>query len=509
MARTPDPLVLLRRHFGYPGFRPGQEELVRAVLAGRDALGVLPTGGGKSVCYQVPALALGGLCLVVTPLVSLMEDQVRRAREAGLRADFLSAGQDAATRRTVLQAARARGAGALFVAPERLGIPAFREALAGADVRLLAVDEAHCISEWGHDFRPAYRRIGALRDAFAAPLLALTATATPRVRDDVTASLRLRDPLRVVKSFDRPNLAWAVRPGGPVSERARSVHRLLRRVRGPAVVYAPTRKAVDHVRDALAAFGTVAEAYHAGLPASERTRVQGAFMDGACRVVVATNAFGMGIDKADVRMVAHIQLPSTLEAYYQEAGRAGRDGAPAWCVAFHGRRDGALGRTFLDRAHPPERRLARLHGVLRRLADARGVARLTLGEASAALGRGALPEDAWAGMMALERCGAVRWLDGGPGPADGTGEPSDGSLLFRVGVRNRVDLAPAARLRRVSHTKLQAVRGYARTRGCRRRAVLAYFGEEAPPRCGGCDRCLRGSASQPLLEDSPVPWIDI
>jgi ATP-dependent DNA helicase RecQ len=505
----PDPLALLRRHFGYPGFRPGQEELVRAVLSGRDALGVLPTGGGKSVCYQVPALALGGLCLVVTPLVSLMEDQVRRAREAGLDADFLSAGQDAATRRSILEAARSRGSGVLFVAPERLGIEAFREALAGADVRLLAVDEAHCISEWGHDFRPAYRRIGTLRDAFPAPVLALTATATPHVRDDVTASLRLRDPLRVVRSFDRPNLSWAVRPGGSVAARARSVHRLLRRVRGPAVVYAPTRKAVDHVRDALAALGTVAEAYHAGLAAEERTRVQGRFMDGACRVVVATNAFGMGIDKADVRMVAHVQLPSTLEAYYQEAGRAGRDGAPAWCVAFHGRADGALGRAFVDRAHPPARRLARLHRSLRAWADGSGVARFPLREACAVLGRGALPEDAWSALAALERCGAARRLEDPAGSPEGTEDPSDGFQVIRVGVRVRADLAPAVHLRRVSRAKLGAVRGYARTRGCRRRAVLAYFGEDAPPHCDGCDRCLRGSAPRSLEETNQVPWTDI
>jgi ATP-dependent DNA helicase RecQ len=504
-----DPLAILRRHFGYPGFRPGQEELVRAVLEGRDALGVLPTGGGKSVCYQVPAVALGGLCLVVTPLVSLMEDQVRRARAAGLEADFLSAGQDAATRRRVLEQARSRGTGLLFVAPERLGIPAFQRALAGADVRLLAVDEAHCISEWGHDFRPAYRRIGTLRDPFAAPVLALTATATPRVRDDVAESLRLRDPLRVVRSFDRPNLAWAVRPGRSVTERARSIHRLLRRVRGPAVVYAPTRKSVDHVRDALAAFGTVAEAYHAGLPAAERTRVQEAFMGGGCRVVVATNAFGMGIDKADVRVVAHIQLPSTLEAYYQEAGRAGRDGDPAWCVAFHGRDDGVLGRAFVDRAHPPARRLARLHRTLARWADDRGVASFRLREACSVLGRGALPEDAWGALGALERCDALRWLDGASGSLEGTEDPTDGSQVIRVGVRVRAVLAPAIHLRRVSRAKLKSVRGYARTRGCRRRAVLAYFGEEAPPRCGGCDRCLRGSAPQSLEEKKRVPWTDI
>jgi len=505
----PDPLELLRRHFGYPGFRPGQEPLVRAVLAGRDALGVLPTGGGKSVCYQIPALALGGLTMVVTPLVSLMEDQVRRAREVGLAADFLSAGRDAGTRRSVLGAARAGAIQALFVAPERLEVRSFQEALAGADVRLLAVDEAHCISEWGHDFRPAYRRIGSLRERFRAPVLALTATATPRVREDVRESLRLSAPLCVVRSFDRPNLSWAVRPGGSLRDRAGRAHRLLRRVRGPAVVYAPTRKAVEHVRDVLAGFGTVAQAYHAGLPAAERSRVQAAFMEGGCRVVVATNAFGMGIDKADVRTVVHVQLPSTLEAYYQEAGRAGRDGEPAWCVAFRGRGDGALGRAFVDRAHPPRRRLARLHRLLLRIADESSVARLALRDAARSLGRDAPPEEAHGAVMALERCGAVRLLADGQGGVDGTGDPSDGSLILRVGVRTRADLSVAVRLRRASRVKLRAVVRFARTRGCRRRAILAYFGEDAPPRCGGCDRCLRGATPPLLGEQSQHPWTDI
>lgn len=287
-----DPREILRRHFGYADFRPGQEDLVRAALSGRDALGVLPTGGGKSVCYQVPALCMDGLCLVLTPLVSLMEDQVRRAREVGLRADFLSAGQGVDQRRSTLRRAGAGGLDVLFVAPERLGTPGFLDALREAKVGLLAVDEAHCISEWGHDFRPAYREIGRVRGAVGAPVLALTATATPRVRVDIEGSLALRDPLRVVHSFDRPNLSWAVRTGGNLPNRCRAIHRLLRRVPGVAVVYAPTRGAVEDVRDVLASFGVRAEAYHAGLPADERTRVQQSFMADGCRVVVATNALG-------------------------------------------------------------------------------------------------------------------------------------------------------------------------------------------------------------------------
>ena len=473
----PDPALLLRRHLGYDAFRPGQEDLVRAVLAGRDALGILPTGGGKSVCYQVPSLALGGLTLVVTPLVSLMEDQVDRARGAGLRAAHVSAAQTAAERRATLAQATSGALDILFVAPERLELMSFREALVAADVRLLAVDEAHCISEWGHDFRPAYRRIGVLRGTLACPTLALTATATPAVRDDVLGSLALTRPLVVVRSFDRPNLSWWVLRGRALSERVAGVYALLRRLPGCAIVYAPTRRAVERVRDGLAGRGLATEAYHAGLPGPERSRVQAVFMNGACRVVVATNAFGMGIDKPDVRAVMHVQLPGTLEAYYQEAGRAGRDGGPARCIAFHTRADKRLSRLFVDRTHPPVRELRALHRRLLRHADARGVVHLDapeLGWAEALVGEW-LEDTGTGALAALERVDAVRGVTSSTSPA--------------IGVRRRWNVATALRLRRGALAKVEAVQGYARGRGCRRRALLSYFGEDAPPRCGSCDRC--------------------
>ncbi|MDP2955667.1 MAG: RecQ family ATP-dependent DNA helicase [Longimicrobiales bacterium] len=503
-----DPRALLSRHFGYAAFRPGQEELVRAVMAGRDALGVLPTGGGKSVCYQVPALALGGLTLVVTPLVSLMEDQVRRAADAGLRAAHLSAGQAASVRRSTLERARAGDLQILFVAPERLGMEGFLDALGPAGVRLLAVDEAHCISEWGHDFRPCYREIGRVRSLVRAPVVALTATATPHVRLDVAASLGLRDPLVVVRSFDRPNLSWAVLPGGGYAERALRVGRLLRRIKGAAIVYAPTRQTVDDVRDALASLGVVTEAYHAGLDAPERTRVQSAFMAGRCRVVVATNAFGMGIDKADVRLVAHIQLPGTLEAYYQEAGRGGRDGAPAWCVAFRGRGDGQLARSFVDAARPPARVLKRVHRALWERADAWGEVRVGKEVAEAGLSGACGPESLPGALSALERAGALRVFGDLEDALRGTGEGSEGCKEIRVGLGRSLRLAPSLRLRQGALEKLRAVRRYAGSPGCRRRTLLAYFGERAAPRCGACDRCLRRTVFHPSTP-APAPWNDI
>jgi ATP-dependent DNA helicase RecQ len=480
-----DPRELLRRHFGFPGFRPGQEELVRAVLAGRDALGVLPTGGGKSVCYQIPALALGGLTLVVTPLVSLMQDQVRRAVEGGLRGEYLSATRTTAEKRTILEAARTGGLDILFVAPERLELDRFQDELRRLDVRLLAVDEAHCISEWGHEFRPCYRRIGRLRGLLSCPTLALTATATPDVRDDVVDSLELRDPLVVVRSFDRPNLSWTVVRERSMAGRVLATYRVLARRPGPAIVYAPTRATVESVRDRLAGFGVAAQAYHAGLSGAARTAVQDTFMGGGCRVVVATNAFGMGIDKADVRTVVHVALPSTLEAYYQEAGRAGRDGLDSACATFYAPADLRFARDKIRLTHPSRRILGRALRRLGRWSRSPGpdADRLTADHI-------ADPPAASAIMEALKRLGAVRPVE--PlGAEPGTDPIAAGFHETWAYVDHRIDPAPLLLRRDVVLGKLKAVKEFATTRGCRRRALLRYFGERAAARCGRCDRCRR------------------
>jgi ATP-dependent DNA helicase RecQ len=354
-----DPDAVLRRHFGYPGFRPGQRELVDAALEGRDALGILPTGGGKSVCYQVPALIVDGLTIVVSPLVSLMADQVRRAEEAGLSAEALHSGRSPAE---IERAERDLAGGRvrlLFLAPERFGSARFERLLPRLRPSLMTIDEAHCISMWGNDFRPSYGRLGAVRSRLGTPVLALTATATPRVQREIVSSLGMRKPLRVVGSFDRPNLLWAVRGVRSTSERNREIRALLLRFRGARLVYAATRGRVERVRNTLARRGIRAEAYHAGLSPEERTRVQEHFLSAESPVVVATNAFGMGIDRPDVRLVVHDQLPGSIEDYYQEAGRAGRDGDPALCAALYMRGDRRLHRAFLDRTHPPVTRRRR------------------------------------------------------------------------------------------------------------------------------------------------------
>ena len=353
VSSAPDPEEILRRYFGYPGFRPGQGELVRAALNGTDALGVLPTGGGKSVCYQVPALILDGLTVVVSPLVSLMTDQVRRARKAGLRAETLHSGLDPTEAAGAERRLRRGCVQLLLLAPERFASRGFRNLLPSLRASLLAVDEAHCISMWGHDFRPSYGQLGSARALLGTPIVALTATATPRVRRDIEASLGMRNPLRVVGSFDRANLLWGVRHVREHVQKDRVIRGFLSRFNGARLVYAATRSRVECIRNSLARLGIRTEAYHAGLASSERSRVQEYFLSDPSPVVVATNAFGMEIDRADVRLVMHDQLPGSIEDYYQEVGRAGHDGAPALCVALYMRADRRLHRSFLDQTHPP------------------------------------------------------------------------------------------------------------------------------------------------------------
>ena len=329
LARARDEL---RVRFGFGDFRPGQGRAVRAALAGRSALVVLPTGGGKSLCYQVPALVLNRLTVVVSPLISLMEDQVGAARARGILAAALTSSQTGTERAEILDDVAAGRLRLLYVAPERLATGHLIGALRRAGVALLAVDEAHCVSEWGHDFRPAYRQLGLVRRALGMPpTLALTATATPAVRDDIVATLRLGAVERIVGSFDRPNLLLAASRIPDDVERRRRLLALLRPYRGPSLVYVPTRRSAERWTRALCNVGVAAAPYHAGLEHAVRRGVQEDFLRDRIECVVATCAFGMGIDKPDVRTVVHLGLSTSLEAYYQEAGRAGRDGKPSRC----------------------------------------------------------------------------------------------------------------------------------------------------------------------------------
>ncbi|MGH7483752.1 MAG: RecQ family ATP-dependent DNA helicase, partial [Longimicrobiales bacterium] len=342
MATLRDARRVLRDHWGHPAFRGVQEPAIEALLAGRDVLVLMPTGGGKSVCYQVPALLSEGLTLVVSPLISLMDDQVAALRRADIPAAAIHGGLASGEAAAALDRAAGGAIRLLYIAPERFSSARFAERLPSLDVRLFVVDEAHCVSQWGESFRPSYLRLGAVRDELGCTALALTATATPDVRRDVARLLRLRQPRILAGGFDRPNLAWRVRPAKDAAEKDRL---LLERLRaqddGVSIVYASTRRAVDGLADWLGRRGVCAAAYHAGVEPAPRRRLQERFMAGELPVMVATSAFGMGIDKPDVRLVAHHDLPGGLEAYYQEAGRAGRDGRPAECLVLHAPRDEA------------------------------------------------------------------------------------------------------------------------------------------------------------------------
>src|SRR3954449_8190828 len=333
VAAMIDVQAALREVFGFPGFRPGQEPAVRAALEGRDALVVMPTGAGKSLCYQLPALVRDDLTLVVSPLVSLMTDQVDALeRLAPGRAALVNAQRDAEANRQAVERAVAGEVRLLYVAPERFSARGFFERLSGARVGLFVVDEAHCVSQWGHDFRPDYFRLAdAARALGTRAIMASTATATPQVAADIARRLGLRDPVKVTTGFDRPNLTFAVAPCRSTGDKhARIAAALAEPEARPAIVYAGTRARTEALAGALGgALGIEVRPYHAGLERAVRAETQRRFMEGEIDVVVATNAFGMGVDKADVRTVCHESVPGSLEAYYQEAGRAGRDGAPA------------------------------------------------------------------------------------------------------------------------------------------------------------------------------------
>ena len=380
---------------------------MESVLRGRDTLVVLPTGGGKSLCYQVPALMLPKLTVVISPLISLMKDQVDALAARGLPATYVNStltGSQVADR---LSRATRGEIKLLYVAPERFDFGSTAERLRDAGVSLLAVDEAHCISEWGHDFRPSYLRIAQVREKLGMPpTVALTATATPHVRNDIVAQLKLDAPTTIITGFDRKNLTYHVVPTRTDQDKHDTLVHLLRTTEGLAVVYASTRKAVERIATLLDRGRIPSAAYHAGLDDARRHDVQDAFMTERVRAIVATNAFGMGIDKPNVRLVVHYAMPGTLEAYYQEAGRAGRDGLAAACYLLHAFPDRFTHEFFIKGAYPERELVDEIYEVLRRNTDRSGGVDASPEEIASRLRTKAGPRDVESALRILSQAGA-------------------------------------------------------------------------------------------------------
>ncbi len=483
------PEQLLER-FGLQAFRPGQREAVQAALEGRDSLVVMPTGGGKSLCYQLPALAGEALVVVVSPLIALMADQRRRLEQAGVSTAMLASGMAEGHNGQALKAISSGDASLVLAAPERFASRAFRETLARRDVGLFVVDEAHCVAEWGHDFRPDYLRLGEAIESLGRPaVMAATATATPRVAEEIATRLGLREWLAVRSGFDRPNITFDVvgleGKGAMARKRAALLHALAPENARPAIVYCGTRKHTAEVTELLTEQGLRAVSYHAGMAPEARRASQDAFMDGHAEVVVATNAFGMGVDKADVRTVVHWAVPTSLEAYYQEAGRGGRDGRPGRAVLLASRMD--LGRLirFIRERETSVEEVKRYVARLRNRAE-EGVT--AIGHEELDTLRGA-PFGAQAGerervlLSIAERAGAVELRPGGP----------EGLLVRLTGQgspRKAHEAIKAARDRSwASYRSIEQFISSGQT--CRRRQILDHFGDDEPcaPEVRCCDVC--------------------
>ncbi|MFZ1689211.1 MAG: DNA helicase RecQ [Flavobacteriales bacterium] len=345
--KTALPEELLHKHFGYHGFRPLQREAIDQLLAGKDAVILMPTGGGKSLCFQIPALAFDGITLVVSPLIALMKDQVQALQANGIAAAFLNSTLSYQEEQRIWQELRSGGLKLLYVSPERVFSQGFLEALEQLPLRLIAIDEAHCISNWGHHFRPEYKRLHVLKERFPeVPVAALTATADAAVRSDIGELLGLREPRLFIASFDRPNLSLAVLPG---QKKSGQLGRILAKHNGECgIIYCQSRKSCEQLAERIRALGIRAAHYHAGMEPEERSNVQDEFIQGRCHVICATIAFGMGIDKSDVRFVIHWNMPGSVESYYQEIGRAGRDGKPAETILFYSYADVQRQLHFID-----------------------------------------------------------------------------------------------------------------------------------------------------------------
>jgi ATP-dependent DNA helicase RecQ len=480
-----DPQPALEKYFGFREFREPQGEVISGILSGQDVFVVMPTGGGKSLCYQLPAILLDGVTVVVSPLVALMKDQVDALVARGLSATLINSTISAAEQQQRIRRMREGEFKLVYIAPERFRSRSFREALGQITIGLFAIDEAHCISQWGHDFRPDYFRLGSVLEELGRPqVAAFTATATPEVRADIVKRLGLETPSVFVAGFARPNLRFLVTEIERESEKYNRLRDLIRRHR-TGIVYCATRKRVDQVSQELKSWGIRAVSYHGGIDDAAREEAQNRFTQNDCEVAVATNAFGMGIDRADIRFVVHFEIPGSLEAYYQEAGRAGRDGEPAECELLFNYADTRIQDFFINGSNPSVELIRNVYLLLRNMANEQGEIERSIHDIAARVDQENNEMAVHSAITILDRHGVIDRYDIPGKRIRGTRLLQGNLQPFQL----PIDIAALREKEKRDRAKLKSVVDYAYGRECRQKIILRYFGDPDYTVCGACDRC--------------------
>ncbi|MBG7606655.1 MAG: ATP-dependent DNA helicase RecQ [Verrucomicrobia bacterium] len=487
LLKTPG--AALKEHFGFSKFLDGQEEVISEIVSGKDGLVVMPTGGGKSLCFQIPALCFPGVTLVISPLIALMKDQVDALVARNIPATLINSTLSWPEQKERLDGMRNGSYKLVYVAPERFRAESFLRALDGVEISLFAIDEAHCLSQWGHDFRPDYMRLGKALEKIGRPqCVALTATATPVVREDIRKVLELRDHFEQVSGFSRPNLSLTISPVDKAAQKDERIRAIISAHR-TGIVYCATRKKVDLVSETLASWGIKCVSYHGGMPDQERVKAQEIFISKKVDVAVATNAFGMGIDRGDVRFVIHYEVPGSVEAYYQEAGRAGRDGEAAVCELLFNYADTRTQEFFIDGANPSATVVRQIYQYLLSEADGNNEVFRTLDD----IAENADVKNSMAVGSALGVLARGRFIE----RFDVKGRRMRGTRLMQPDVLAR-DLALDEDAMEAKDSrdreKLKALVEMCYSRVCRQKWILEYFGEDNAATCGNCDVCRERSA---------------
>jgi ATP-dependent DNA helicase RecQ len=494
-----DPQPALEKYFGFREFREPQGEVISGILSGQDVFVVMPTGGGKSLCYQLPAILLDGVTVVVSPLVALMKDQVDALVARGLSATLINSTISAGEQQQRIRRMREGEFKLVYIAPERFRSRSFLQALGQITIGLFAIDEAHCISQWGHDFRPDYFRLGSVLEELGRPqVAAFTATATPEVRTDIVKRLGLENPSVFVAGFARPNLRFMVTETEREPDKFNRLRELIRRHR-TGIVYCATRKRVDQVSEELRSWGIRVVSYHGGIDDAAREEAQNRFTQNNCDVAVATNAFGMGIDRADIRFVVHFEIPGSLEAYYQEAGRAGRDGEPAECELLFNYADTRIQDFFIDGSNPSVEMIRNVYLLLRNMANEQGEVERSIHDIAARVDHESNEMAVHSAITILDRHGVIDRYDIPGKRVRGTRLLQRNLQAFQL----PIDIVALREKEKRDRAKLKAMVDYAYGRDCRQKIILRYFGDTDFTACGACDRCssVRSKKIRPPNEE--------